>query len=637
MNEHWKNKYLDILEQFDKDKKESSTLEKVLRQITLRLAVAAKGGSKALDQNLHALRIAIRKGENHAKLSLIMDKVSSELVHLDGNINNKQTGYAEFLENLVNDLKLSKEMDNKSKSIKKLLKSRNPPEDKILNRDFHQFFCDCLNISFENGFLSRKNNKQSVLKDHLDSNDDIIGDIVSAQDKKVIEPEITNIDLITTSKKEPVISQLNYDKRNEVEDSFAKLLHNILDTFIDELDYPEKQKNSLRENVFSIKPSKEVHELLFDLAQMIGTNDAFVKDSNETGRTKLTAEICEIVIILLESIPMQENIQKQADLLKNELLTGIDQYELHRAIGSIAQLISMQQLASIQNTKGFQEFLFGMAEKLKQIDIFLAEDLKEHKNSWENGMALGDSVKKYVMEISHSLSKTAELKQLQKVIHSQLNKISKNIEDHHQKENTRVKSIKRQNKLLKNKLELLENESHELKSRIVYSYEQAYTDTLTKLPNRLAYDQKIEEHFNNWQRYHDNLLLMVMDIDYFKKVNDKYGHLIGDEVLIAIAKLLRNNLRKPDFIARFGGEEFVAILPKTTLGMGYKVAEKIRLAVQELDYKHKEHTINITISSGISLFADGDNPKSVFARADKALYQAKKQGRNRCIIDQSHS
>ena len=140
--------------------------------------------------------------------------------------------------------------------------------------------------------------------------------------------------------------------------------------------------------------------------------------------------------------------------------------------------------------------------------------------------------------------------------------------------------------------------------------------------------------YARWERYHENLLLIIWDIDFFKKVNDTYGHQGGDEVLKMVAQLLRQQLRKPDFIARFGGEEFVSLLPNTSLGAGFKVADKMRNAVQDLEFTYKDNVIPITISCGISLFGTGDKPGDVFERADKALYQAKEQGRNRCVIAQ---
>ncbi|MFK5895312.1 MAG: GGDEF domain-containing protein [Pseudomonadota bacterium] len=640
MSDNWKEKYLNKLEQFDNKQKEWSNLEEFLRQTSSRLALAAEGSSKLLDKNLLVLRKAIRKGESQSKLTSIMDVVSKELVRLDKQKSKKPKGHAGFLDTLVNDLSLSPEMDKKSKSIKKLLKAKNPPEDDLLAKEFSLFFNHCVSISFKNGLSGIDENsqhqKQGFFGRFFGSKNDVLennsnDDNISQQDKPISHTETTDKNSNIAAEGDQILSHLSYEKRQEIEKSVTESLHNILDSFVDSLDYPEEQKNLLKEKLFSIKPTKEVHVLLGDLAQMIRAND---DETEESGKSKVTAEAHEILIRLLESIPMQENIQKQAEILKKKFSSGISQAELPGALDSIAHLISLMQKETNQDSKQFEEFLLNMTGRLKEVDQFLTDNLKEHKDSWEKGVALGNSVKKHVQEIGQNVSKASDLSQLEKTIQSSLDSIIENVEEHRQNENARVKRIQQQNQSLQNKIKHLENESGELRNKVISTHEKAYTDPLTSLPNRLSYDQHLEEQYAHWQRYHENLLLMIWDIDYFKKVNDNYGHQAGDEVLKMVAKLLREHLRKPDFIARFGGEEFVSLLPNTSLGGGYKVAEKMRSAIQELEFTYKEQTIPLTISCGISLFAVGDSPADVFERADKALYQAKKQGRNRCVIAQ---
>jgi diguanylate cyclase len=118
----------------------------------------------------------------------------------------------------------------------------------------------------------------------------------------------------------------------------------------------------------------------------------------------------------------------------------------------------------------------------------------------------------------------------------------------------------------------------------------------------------------------------------FKRINDNYGHLAGDKVLKIIAKSLQRNLRDSDFIARFGGEEFVALMPETSAEEAKLVAEKLRVKVESSPYNFKKEPVQITISFGISQFALGETIEEVFERADKALYKAKENGRNQVIL-----
>jgi diguanylate cyclase len=125
---------------------------------------------------------------------------------------------------------------------------------------------------------------------------------------------------------------------------------------------------------------------------------------------------------------------------------------------------------------------------------------------------------------------------------------------------------------------------------------------------------------------------VVCDIDHFKRVNDTYGHQAGDKVLRIIARSIASRLRKTDFIARFGGEEFVVLMPETSAEQAYAVIDHIRESIAECPFHFKEKPVTITLSFGVTAFAGENKPDAVFARADKALYQAKEQGRNRVII-----
>ena len=125
---------------------------------------------------------------------------------------------------------------------------------------------------------------------------------------------------------------------------------------------------------------------------------------------------------------------------------------------------------------------------------------------------------------------------------------------------------------------------------------------------------------------------MVCDIDLFKRINDSYGHLAGDKVLTIIARSLQRNLRVSDFIARFGGEEFVILMPGTTAEDAKIVAEKLRKKIEQSPFNFKKEPVQITISFGISQFAMDEHADEVFSRADKALYKAKKLGRNQSQI-----
>lgn len=160
---------------------------------------------------------------------------------------------------------------------------------------------------------------------------------------------------------------------------------------------------------------------------------------------------------------------------------------------------------------------------------------------------------------------------------------------------------------------------------------KASLDYLTKLYNRERFESFLNYEINKVTRYEkEKLSILLLDIDFFKHVNDTYGHLVGDNVLQEMAKILTLCLRKPDVIARWGGEEFIVMLPETDAEQAFFVAEKLRATIES----HKFDVVSkITCSIGIAVFHNKEDKDDLFKRADEALYKAKKSGRNQVQIE----
>ncbi|MBM9519423.1 diguanylate cyclase [Desulforhopalus vacuolatus] len=154
---------------------------------------------------------------------------------------------------------------------------------------------------------------------------------------------------------------------------------------------------------------------------------------------------------------------------------------------------------------------------------------------------------------------------------------------------------------------------------------QASTDTLTGIYNRMKFDEKLMIEIKRAHRYNSPLSFVMFDIDNFKKVNDTYGHLAGDNVLKRLAGLVAANIRDTDIFARWGGEEFVIQLPGLSLARAIIFAEKLRHKIEKYNFKEPE---KITVSFGVTVFQARDNNITLTNRADAALYRAKENGRN---------
>ncbi|MCG3686594.1 sensor domain-containing diguanylate cyclase [Aliarcobacter butzleri] len=156
------------------------------------------------------------------------------------------------------------------------------------------------------------------------------------------------------------------------------------------------------------------------------------------------------------------------------------------------------------------------------------------------------------------------------------------------------------------------------------------TDNLTKLYNRVKLDKSLQEEMNRSLRYNTNFSIILLDIDYFKKVNDNFGHQVGDEVLIESAQVLSKNIRNVDILGRWGGEEFLVICPETKIEDAIKVASHINAAIKL--HKFTTYPNTVTMSLGVASFnKDIKNVDNIILNADKALYQAKEEGRDRVI------
>lgn len=158
---------------------------------------------------------------------------------------------------------------------------------------------------------------------------------------------------------------------------------------------------------------------------------------------------------------------------------------------------------------------------------------------------------------------------------------------------------------------------------------QSRTDPLTGVFNRRAILSQIEIELSRAQREGKNLSLSMLDIDHFKKINDTYGHMTGDDVLREVVKRISAAIRKYDFLGRFGGEEFLVVFPVVKESDAYNICERIRSIIGETDFAINGSKIHVTVSQGVVTGDGNTNVNDLIARADKALYQAKENGRDR--------
>lgn len=272
-------------------------------------------------------------------------------------------------------------------------------------------------------------------------------------------------------------------------------------------------------------------------------------------------------------------------------------------------------IEEINNQIGFMEELLF---KQEQSNIISQEETKQFDNT----------IAQNFNEIQNNIKSSDNLEVLRQSVSGSISGLMSKVKDYSKKQSKRASDSEKEIRRLNERLRETEIVTNQLVDELSRTSKEAMSDALTGLPNRAAYDKRIEEEYARWQRFKHPLTVIVCDIDHFKQVNDTYGHKAGDKVIQTLAKSLKENLRRVDFIARYGGEEFVILLEKTSRAHALEVAEKLRVKIAELGFHFNEKRVQITMSFGVTQFKEGDSSDSAFERADRALYKSKENGRN---------
>ena len=195
-----------------------------------------------------------------------------------------------------------------------------------------------------------------------------------------------------------------------------------------------------------------------------------------------------------------------------------------------------------------------------------------------------------------------------------------------------TKKLLETSETLENQLRDSRKEIESLRNELQAAAQASALDPLTGVINRRGFEKQISVCLETHEKKGSDCSFLFLDIDHFKRINDEYGHVVGDRVLQAVAQVLRANTRGEDVVARYGGEEFVVILPATPIDKAHIVAENIRQNVERialLNAKDNKTIGVVTVSIGIDVHKPGQNWRQTVERADKAMYQSKQNGRNR--------
>lgn len=350
-------------------------------------------------------------------------------------------------------------------------------------------------------------------------------------------------------------------------------------------------------------------------------------DDTEPGFSHIASEVSETLISLLSQLVIPERLTYHAESLKKRLQDGLNWYELVPLLEDTTDFL-LQCLGNSQTE--FEQFLQSLDQRLKAIQILVTEASQSQSERRRARLDLDSMVREQIADIRSVVTGSGDLGELGVSVRDHLTLIVRAMEKYQQDEEEREQRLEAKLAILQERLNEMEAEVKESRVAIEEQKRLATHDNLTGLPNREAYQSRLEEELLRRHRYGNALSLAICDVDHFKRINDGYGHLAGDKVLQLIARSLRKNLRDIDFIARYGGEEFVILMPETNADDAMVVAEKLRHTIEASPFHFKKERVPITISFGVAEFLALESPDTVFDRADKALYRAKEEGRNLC-------
>lgn len=368
---------------------------------------------------------------------------------------------------------------------------------------------------------------------------------------------------------------------------------------------------------------------LLEIQKKLNESAASALDDNDLSHagSVIAARLAARMLELLQQLNVPPKYAEQAQRLIRHLEASPGADELEACFRELSELM---QESGERLESDIQSYLLDLNDQLAYLRSFVdSTDTLALKQRKRNNL-LDQSVRHDVGRIHHTVQNTHDINELKQSVNEQLSGILQALNQHKMSEDEHIRALKKEKNVLASRLNEMEHKAETFRQRAEDALLESRTDPLTRLPNRLAYTQRLGEEIDRFRRYNTDFSLFIGDLDHFKKINDQYGHLAGDKVLRLIARVLLNNLRAVDFVARIGGEEFVILLPSTTGEEARQAAEKVRMAVEQSPFNFQGEPVQITLSLGGARVQQDDTAESLFSRADKAVYAAKNAGRN-CV------
>ncbi|UVE17910.1 diguanylate cyclase [Pseudomonas sp. LS44] len=599
--QRWKDKYFDSLEQQEQLERRWDARLDLLRRGLVRSSLAAEGADKAVDQCMQELREIVRGEQMDAGLAALIPRLERAVLDSEQRRQQRSEQTVAGLNGLAQQLlqlDLPREVRKALKQFGKRLdeRARQSRELPVLLNELSDLQQQAL-TSLEPGGAEAE--RPGLLQR-----------LFGARDEMAEAPPLT----VAAAALE-VSAALPHAAPLIVPEEVARALPERL---------PVADSAALLPR---IPTASSLDSLPLAASVLLGDGDpAYALPPPEPGYSAIAPHVAESLRKLLDELELPALHQPQADALRERLQGGLNWYELVPALDDLAVLVLA---VTDDGQREFAGYLKQLNERLATFLGSLSEAHDGYAESLQSTRALDDQLREQVSGLQQSVQEAADLDSLKRTLESRLENLLGSMGEYQRQRDQREQEVSGRLQTLVERVTSMEEEAQGFRQRLEIQRQKALVDPLTGLPNRAAWSERLELEVARWQRYGGELLLAVLDIDHFKRINDSFGHLAGDKVLKIIAGELARRLRKTDFIARFGGEEFVLLLPGTPLDGGAQVLNTLRLAIEACPFHFKGEPLSITLSCGLTAFSADDQAPAVFERADQALYRAKRGGRNR--------
>lgn len=601
-SETWKQKYLASLERLECQEKRWAEIESMLRLAVRRLSLAADGVDPVLDRQLAEVRQVVRCADDGARLSRLVDEISQTIKRLEEERSAGEHAVPppqEALIKLFDSIAWPRGMSKTARKLRRRLEAVNET-DSVLG-DFARLIADA---------LARNLATTEVAAGGSTEVQHYVGNQAETDASVESSPRV-----------------VDHQRKQAVPVSAARVLLDLLDR-VHVPDEQISQAQTLRRRIAAAQDARDLCNLTAEVAALLSpprweNAHAARRDNGEAER-----RLHEILVQLLGYMAVPDDLLPEARKLEDKLTDKLSSEELTVVLQQIADLVSQLRSRVDKEKREIESFLIQLTDRLQDLGQHLQLARSQQQASLDSSRELDKVVRNQVHDIESSVDQAADLEQLKQAVQVRLDSILNDLDAYRRSEEENHKRMEREVKTLTSRLRGMENEYAELRERAKREHMQAVSDALTGVFNRSAYETRLAQEYARWKRYRTPFALLLWDVDGFKSINDRYGHTAGDNALKLIAGVLRDNLRDADFIARYGGDEFAALLSETDLHTAKSVAAKLHSVIASSSLRHRGTRVPITLSCGIASIRDGDTPETIFERADVALYRTKRDGKN---------